>query len=194
MSRRWKGELAQPIKLSPPPNPPTLLTRNPESEAKYKQEYAKWLNDQKYKFMGEHAIKLAKLCEHYGLDIKEKEKDVWFELALALAKDHVPGFRVEQAKQSGRPKERDESFLARLYFDFEQAREERKSKGLPAKITDICSALARDANYQDISKKTIGNLYQQAKASPLVKLYCLVAPRIPKEISEQLREIFTPPR
>jgi hypothetical protein len=73
--RRWKGELAKPIYVG---TIPTIETTDGESD-----DCEKWIRE-------ELVEKLALLMEHYEI----ADKDDFFGLALALAKDHVPGFRV----------------------------------------------------------------------------------------------------
>jgi hypothetical protein len=74
--RRWKGELAKPIYVGVIP---TIETTSEELD-----DYCEPVIWQ------ELLKKLALLMQHYQI----ADKDDFFSLALALAMDHVPGFRV----------------------------------------------------------------------------------------------------
>jgi hypothetical protein len=74
---RYKGELNKPIRVGSIP----IETTDENSE---------WIEQV---IEQEKIEKLPCLSEHYGID-----KDDYFSLALALAKDHVKGFQVVQAK------------------------------------------------------------------------------------------------
>jgi hypothetical protein len=69
--RQWKGELAKPIYVGSIPIEST------------NEEQPEWIEQ-------ELIEKLPLLMEHYGI----ADKDDYFSLALALAMDYVPGFRV----------------------------------------------------------------------------------------------------
>jgi hypothetical protein len=71
---RWKGELAKPIRIGSIPIETTQPTDH-YLRAAIENEFAE---------------KLSLLMDHY----KITDKDDFFNLALALAIDHVPGFRV----------------------------------------------------------------------------------------------------
>jgi hypothetical protein len=84
--RRWTGELARPIR--PRVNRPRgLAVTDIETVTKANNE----MNDLYRAAIQEQFLeKLLLLMEHYEISDKED----WFSLALALAIDHVPGFRV----------------------------------------------------------------------------------------------------
>jgi hypothetical protein len=71
---RWKGELAKPIRIGSIPIETTEPTDH-YLQAAIESEFAEKLN---------------LLMDHYEIT----DKDDFFSLALALAIDHVPGFRV----------------------------------------------------------------------------------------------------
>jgi hypothetical protein len=78
--RRYKGELAKPIHVGSIPIETTS------------EEQSDWIKQQ---FVEQELIeKLPLLMEYY----KIADNDDYFSLALALARHHVPGFRVVQAK------------------------------------------------------------------------------------------------
>jgi hypothetical protein len=75
--RRYKGELAKPIRVGSIP----IQTTNEEQSEWIKQVIEQTIIE-----------KLPLLLEHY----KIADKDDYFSLAVALAVKHVPGFRVCQ--------------------------------------------------------------------------------------------------
>ena len=84
---RWKGELARPIrpKVKRPrglavTDDETVARANDEMEGLYQQA----INE-------EYQTKLNRLMGHYGI----ANKNDFSSLALALAIDHVPGFRLD---------------------------------------------------------------------------------------------------
>ena len=85
--KRWKGELSRPIQLTIN-RPKGLAIIDPETVSKANEEMT---------YLYEKALaakffdKLRLLMKHYGIS----EEDDWFGLSLALAIDHVPGFRVD---------------------------------------------------------------------------------------------------
>ena len=87
LRKRWKGELARPIR----PNivrPRGLAITDLETVEKANKEMIGLYNEAiEQKFLE----KLRLLMEHYEI----LDKDDWFSLALSLAVDHVPGFRVD---------------------------------------------------------------------------------------------------
>jgi len=185
--KRWKGNLNRPIKTEPPPDSPTILEDilNPDSKAEFKKKRDKYLVKSTFYCATEALNKMNELLEHYEID-KNDLDNRWYLLAFRLATDHVPGFRVEQKKELGRPQEWDIVSLAILYCDVKDVKREREEKGLSAKMTDICQILSKREPYKlrrgshheirmhnktGITNKTIVNLYMRAKESPLVLLF-----------------------
>jgi len=169
------------MKTEPPPDYPTILEDivNPNAMAEFNTKKRKYLLRSSVHTATECLKKMSELLEHYEID-KNDLVNRWFWLAFRLATDHVPGFRVEQEKESGRPQEWDIVSLAILYCDVKDVKREREKKELSAKMTDICNSLSKREPYKSrrvsnhktgITGKTIVNLYERAKESPLVLLF-----------------------
>ena len=91
---QYYGPLADPIK------PPTLIGGAlwPETKAHYAVEMA---------------TRTLLLFEHFKID--PKSENAWRDLALSLAKQHVPGFMPPPAEQ-GRPRQRDNDDTTLVLF------------------------------------------------------------------------------
>jgi hypothetical protein len=74
---RWKGELKKPICIA-------VIPGFEETEQKVEEHYWNTIKEKRIE-------KLDLLMEHYAIS----DKTDFFHLALALAIDHVPGFRVD---------------------------------------------------------------------------------------------------
>lgn len=109
--------------------------------------------------------KLPQLFEHFG--VKADDPDAWRDLALALARKHVPGFMT--ARNPGRPVKIPVTSLYSLFMICRQ-----KARQLPASVsvTDkrVCDALAKDKmafakapEFQGVSSKRLQNLLQEAR-------------------------------
>jgi len=192
------------MKTEPPPDYPTILEDilNPDAKAEFKKKSDKYLVKSTFYCATESIKKMMELLEHYEID-KNDLNNRWYLLAHRLATDHVPGFRVEQKKESGRPQEWDVVSLAILYCDVKDVKREREEKGLSAKMTDICQILSKREPYKlrrgskyktGITRKTIVNLYERAKKSPLVLLWnpFFISPKLdPIETLTDFREMLS---
>jgi len=203
MTKRYKGELGKPIATKQPPKPPGLLTgkSKAEAEAEYAEERRQYLHSTTMRCSTEAVEKLILLFDYYNIPQKDSEgrwdDDRWFRLALALAMDHVPGFRTEPEGLSGRPRKRDQDpyFFWRLYLDVEALKRERESKGQRVAVTEICNTLIKREEYKAHKKgKSLANLYYKASEDVLVRVYLRLVEGIPKErIPEEasyLRELL----
>ena len=85
--RRWKGELAKPIRRKV--NRPRGLAVTDDETAARANEEMEGLYQQATK--EKYLTKLHLLMEHYGI----ADKNDFRSLALELAIDHVPGFRID---------------------------------------------------------------------------------------------------
>lgn len=160
----YRGELAEPIRLSDPhrgqrhfsPRGPFLLTG-----AAKRDEAAEI----------ERAIlsRLPALFAHFG--ISEEAPDCWRLLALALARQHVPGLNA--VRVTGAPVKISIELLCRLYRHFVRAKAERKQRksAHAPNDADVCRALAKDAEFkrafpelESASAKRLQNLIADAKA------------------------------
>lgn len=113
----------------------------------------------------EEQAKLLRLFEHF--DVDAGSQDAWQELALALARKHVPGFMI--ARNTGRPVKITVTSLYSLFMIFR-----RKARQLPTSVsvTDkrVCDALVKDKTafvyapeFQGVSSKRLQNLLQEAR-------------------------------
>lgn len=82
MRKKFKGELAAPIK----PRRPHLLMDDTESS----QQQAKWAEEDHHK--------LLLLCEHFGIATTPMSALTFYNLAMRLACDFVPGFQEKRSK------------------------------------------------------------------------------------------------
>jgi hypothetical protein len=88
----YKGALAKPIGLRPPPTFSGGVV--PKRVADYQKRLSRHERANAAMVQRQHAKKLAMLFDHYGIAGKEN----WAALALALAAEHVPGFKVQLPK------------------------------------------------------------------------------------------------
>ena len=105
----YEGQLAEPM------YPPSVLGTLSKSEWAQKR-----------------AMKMALLLEHFGID--PNGKDVWMELAVALAERHVPGFMSPPRR--GRPKQHDDIKLA-MHIELLRVRDGLKVKAATEKIAAL---------------------------------------------------------
>ncbi len=172
--KRGKRNLARPMKTGSSPDYPTILETiiNPDADTEFKKKLHKYLLESASHCATESINKMDELFDHYKID-KYDLNNRWYLLALNLATDHVPGFGVEQTKQSGRPREWDIVNLAILYCDVKDLKREREGKKLSTKTSEVCRFLSKRKQYMGkrLSGKTIVNLYLKSKESPFVSLY-----------------------
>ena len=99
---RYKGELNSPIDIVPPPlafwGPVTDKTRDEYEAAVARQEseFQELLVDIQER-------RIRQLAEHFGIDPNLEAEALWPRLAIRLASEHVPGFRLRTGR-SGWPK------------------------------------------------------------------------------------------
>jgi hypothetical protein len=97
----YNGALANPIGLRPPPTFSGGVS--PKRVADYQKRLSRHERANAAMVQRQHAKKLAMLFDHYGIADREN----WTALALALAAEHVPGFKVQLPKaKSKRRKKR----------------------------------------------------------------------------------------
>jgi hypothetical protein len=98
----YNGALANPIGLRPPPTFSGGVS--PKRVADYQKRLSRHERANAAMVQRQHAKKLAMLFDHYGIAGKEN----WAALALALAAEHVPGFKVQlpqaKSKRGRKPK------------------------------------------------------------------------------------------
>jgi hypothetical protein len=120
--RRYAGALACPIiwKFPPPFRGAATKVRT----AKYWKAYDRHQQRTENAVKRLVAKKLSLLMDHYGIDDKEDMKT----LALALASEHVPGFKIVTPRKAnrGRKREWDGSRLENLFETVETIKREHR--------------------------------------------------------------------
>jgi hypothetical protein len=159
----YRGELLQQIKLADPrrwarrfsPIGPFLVN----SETKVHESREIELTIQK---------RLPLLFEHFGID--ENDADHWQQLALALARSHVPGFQA--VRKGGAPNKNSVYLLCRLYRYFIRTKADRiqRISSRAPSVNDICVSWAKNEEFkrafpelQSVSVKTLQNLVGEAR-------------------------------
>ena len=114
------------------------------------------------------AEKLPTLFAHFC--IREDDPDRWQQLAVALARKHVRGFRV--VRGTGAPVKETLELLCRLYRYFIRTKAIRNQRVRSRKATDadVCRALSKDEDFKrsfpelkSVSSKRLQNLVTSAK-------------------------------
>ena len=159
----YRGELRRPINLPDPhkaqrwfhPRGPFLLTRQIQAREAAMIERAE-------------AEKLPTLFAHFC--IREDDPDRWQQLAVALARKHVRGFRV--VRGTGAPVKESLELLCRLYRYFIRTKATRNQRFRSRTVTDaeVCKALSEDEDFKrafpelkSVSPKRLQNLVSRAK-------------------------------
>lgn len=112
--------------------------------------------------------KLPFLLDHYNIPINAP--DCWQQLALALASQHVPGFKTK--RKTGAPRVETVELLSRLYHFFERKKNEKTTVRKRSDI-EICKIIMKDPEFSrqffdlaGISEKRLQNLVVEAKSLP----------------------------
>ncbi|MDH4565949.1 hypothetical protein E8E95_04595 [Pseudomonas sp. BN414] len=129
MTRKYKGDLAKPIRLEPP----GLLVTPEQQEA--------WLDAP----LPELSRKMNLLLEEYGLEAGACTAAVW-----SLALDHVPGFQVVIGKGPGRETVWSPCTRALLVLSIEEL------QVLGITITEACKRLACEEPWASLVKHSNG--------------------------------------
>ncbi len=178
---KYKGSLARPIKIKPP-KPISFLSTEEEREALEKKQKADTYNSS-FRNASEAIIKFGELFKHYKID--SNDPDRWFSLSLALAMEHVPGFRLEIEGKKGRKEEWDMVKLLILYKDVEYKRWELKLKNATYTDSAICEILIKKQWKDKVkSAKVLKNRYIEAKSSALVKFRASLIKKTSMPLSE----------
>lgn len=155
---------------SPMPRRSTFLGGE-GAEAALAAEQRRWVLQSALETATAAVPKMYLLLEHYR--IERREPECWFVLALALAKDHVPGFQEELP--AGRPSEWDSTKLTLLLLAVDQKMEERATAGLPCTLADACRFVAADRRFVGVfgrqgrppAARTLSNRYRDGLADGL---------------------------
>lgn len=154
----YAGKLARPVRVKV-----GELTLDEAGSDEAREAFAQKVANEHNLSVIERGVKLYLLCDHYGV-----ERGDWFNLAWELAHAHVPGFRVEDEKSSGRPKEWD---MVRLLFLWWKVQEGRR-KNPRRSVSEACKRLADDPDLakmlRNAKQKTLQHQYEKALHSPLV--------------------------
>lgn len=154
----------------------------------------------KYEKAGEITLEAAKeelsllleLLKHYDINPNMGEK-TWFNLSLALAKDHVPAF---QKKEKPGPKEKwtlKEKLQLIALFEFEKARGE----STPQAAKNISNAGYFKRTSQKADKKvkragkTLRNTYDEAKNDKFITTICSIAKKHTNSNVEYIDSLFS---
>jgi len=197
LREKYKGDLKKPIKLPPVPVKPTILGEEKNEREKNKIFQSKieaYEQNNSSHILSEAQRKMHLLVEKYGLD-KSKE-NVWFEVALNLAIDHVPGFVVEKKGQRGRKPKWNYIHQFRLYFDVLKLTKGDLQNNY---ILTACHDLSKQEPWKSFinSKretadpaKTLQNQFAEARKSPLVRMFESLPddPELKQEIYEKIIE------
>ena len=171
--RKFAGLLAKPIQMPRQPLPRGITVLDDESEhARIKADSDEALQQNAKDAAGKAAKKMPVLLAHY--DISPNGAECWYALALRLAMDFVPGFRVVSP---GLHKTWTLDQLAHLYYDIERTRHyldvngTRTERKRPLSTMSACEHLQKSVEpWKGTRAKTLANRYLEAQASPLVVL------------------------
>jgi hypothetical protein len=134
------------------------------------------------------------LFKHYNIDAPDLMPRLpWMKLVVALANDHVPGFRIidEEEPKRGQPKAWNLISASRLYADIQQGLEQGKS------ISEACFHLVKKGQpYEGMKKTTLEKRYRmivrKKSALPLVETSLVRTPEGTKKLMEDIRKQLPP--
>lgn len=183
LDKPYKGDLKKPIKVAREPATPQILINSmtiAEGVDDYRHRLASHAEDVAREIVSEQMRKMYLLPAHF--DIDESNPDPWFEVALNLARAHVPGFKPAEEGVFGRKIKWDIFAYAKLYFDV-QRQQERLQTTNPS-ISDACANLIKSEPWLSVlephkqhnsaataTPKTLQTRYSEAEKSPLVLAY-----------------------
>jgi hypothetical protein len=146
--KKWTGELNKPIPVRVA-RPRGLAVTNPEAVMKANEEMERLACDAIY---DELIKKLRLLMEHYGI----ADKDDWFGLAVALARDHIPGFQIEWP-------------LVALRFDANPSEKELREGGFGGPVTTVKKRGGRPSNWDVDRLEQLCSAVESEKAQHGIK-------------------------
>lgn len=177
LRKPYKGLLNKPIVISAPSKQPSILTGDSaslEDKERLYQAAIQAQQIQKTNLIGEVLHKKMNLLkQHYGL---VDENDVWYQVALNLAVDHVPGFTVIIENERGRKTVWTPAMHAKLYLDVLDA-----TNGiLNARLIEAAcisliekepwSSFVKGKSYSKPDAKTLQNQFSIARKTPLAMM------------------------
>lgn len=179
LGKGYKGALNKPTRRAAPPKPRGVMTKIllPEATDTYQEEWNRWFGESVSNVIADQVPKLMLLMDHY--DIARGDPERWFLLALALARNHVPGFRIEDGNLVGRKESWDVVKDTLLYISVIE-----KIHAGPAStsrtISWACEQVAKDSLWKDsgLKKKSLQNRYPKAEKSILAQIYIGIVNKI----------------
>lgn len=108
-------------------------------------------------------LRFAAILDHYGIALDDPEQDR--KLALALLREHVPGFRMQP--KGGRPPEYDEKFVWDLIYDFCAVRQMHRHKGLSTGNDAVTKALMALHPYSEMDFSQLKGLRARSRPKGL---------------------------
>lgn len=169
LEKPYKGKLNKPIIIS---------DIQPKTDKIFEADTSKVLGQ----FYADNSFVIKELTERMKLllkhyEIESNDENRWYELALNLAKNHVPGFRVEG--KSGKKTGWTPQAYAKLYFDVQRERLFAKNLNV-ATIGWACNRLIKKSpwknfkinkNDKTLTAKTLQNKYSEAQSSVLITAF-----------------------
>ncbi len=175
LRKPYNGALNTPIKAPSPPEKPTILGGSSASEDReivYQKKLAEY-DAENAAFIAAEIVRKMELFKD-RFDLHDHDGDVWYQVALNLAIDHVPGFVVRENGNSGRKVKWNFILYAKLYFDVLTA---VKGDFQETMIETACSRLIKQEPWCSLlvgkggmppSVKTLQSRFSESKKSPLV--------------------------
>jgi hypothetical protein len=115
------------------------------------------LEDDRAKRKAEIRGKFRCLVDHYGID--PKSKNPWLTLALALARQHVPGLKEEKRGARGWSPEK----RTNLYRAVLTKQADAKNAGKKCSIENACKMLARESEWRS-AWRTLKRRFDQERS------------------------------
>lgn len=196
----YRGALNTPIKIptSSPVKPKILggVGTKEEQETQYQKDLQTHEGDKAAFITGEMVKKMELLKDRF--DLHDHDGDIWYQVALNLAIDHVPGFAVKEKGVGGRKEKWNFILYAKLYFDVLKA---VKGDFQETMIQTACYDLIEQEPWCSIiigkrqmppTAKTLQTRFSEAKKSPLVVAFAHLPddPKAKQAFYEHVEEMF----
>lgn len=169
--KKYKGELASPIKIKKSPTPPTALTSSINGEEKYQTQLKEYFKESSLHVVKERLKKLELLLDQN--DIDKNDPDKWFKLSYELSCEHVPGFG-EKSHKLNEPKKWTLEKKLQLIKDFQDVDQKLSS-------SNICSILVKKKGYDYFTPEALENQMSLMKNDPVIKFYFNIKERFKEE-------------
>ncbi|MBT4921776.1 MAG: hypothetical protein HON23_02035 [Rickettsiales bacterium] len=169
-NKKYKGELASPIKIKKPPAPPTLLTHCIDEKERHQTQLNHYANETSLHVVKERLRKLDLLLDKNGID--KNDPDKWFKLSYELSCEHVPGFG-DKSHKLNEPKKWTLKKKLKLLKDFQGVNQKFSS-------SNICSILAKKEEYNSYTPEALENQMSLMKKDPVIKTYFNIKDHFPE--------------